>query len=53
MNKITPFVKKIALAVLVLAIGMAALPSISASAAGLDSQTERLGPRSDRLSAPG
>ena len=39
MNKITPFVKKIALAVLVLAIGLAALPSISASAAGLDSQT--------------
>ncbi len=39
MSKLIPFFKKFALAVLVLAIGLAAIPAVSASAAGLQDQT--------------
>jgi len=39
MSKLFPFFKKFALAALVLAIGLAALPAASASAAGLQDQT--------------
>ncbi len=39
MSKLTPFFKKFALAALVLAIGLAALPAAGASAAGLQEET--------------
>ena len=39
MFKLIPFIKKITLAALVLAIGLAVLPTFGASAAGLDNQT--------------
>ncbi len=39
MSKLIPFLKKFALAALVLAIGLAALPASSASAAGLHDET--------------
>jgi len=39
MSKLIPFFKKFALAALVLAIGLAALPTASASAAGLQDET--------------